>query len=218
MIDEMNAALPPLIEAMRRVQFACDALDEKLREKERLRAEERLAQERRDAELKAEEQVRIARICKILALKMEIESIREQDDYQIARSLIESSAWWLTHRHGPVLAPAHCNHLKGSNGDRWIAFGSNVFLVSVAIKGCLATLETWLNQKMSRETVSIAQLRASLRHAVSGSVSHLNGRPYDYYPIRDGYLTFGSTGIRVEGFVDHFLSKVSICGQFPFAD
>ena len=138
MIDEMDAALPPLIEAM---QSAAPAtLDAKLREKERLRAEERLAQERRNAELKAEEQVRVARICKILGLKMQIESIREQDDYQIARSLIRSSVWWLTQRYGPALARRHCDRLQGSNGCWRIEFGSNAFLVSAAIRRCLETL------------------------------------------------------------------------------
>jgi PLD-like domain len=215
MIDEMNAALPPLIEAMRRVQLACNALDEKWREKERLRAEERLAQERRNAELKAEKQLRSALACKIAVVMMDIESIREQDDYEIARSLIESSAWWLTHPYGPCLARGHCDRLKGSSGFWRIEFGSNSLHVSVAIRRSLETLESWLRRKMSQEKVSIAQLRASLVHAVSGSVSHVNGQSYDDYPIKGGYLRFGGTGIRVGSFVDRFLNIIGILDQFP---
>jgi hypothetical protein len=145
MIDEINLALHPLMAAMRKVQKACKALDEKVWEEERLRAAKRARlaeQERQEAKIrKAEQERRLILICKVMAAKGKIESIREQDDFVMASSLIESSAWWLTQRYGPTPAPGHKNRLYGNNGSWAIEFGSNVFHVSYAIKRCLRTLE-----------------------------------------------------------------------------
>ena len=97
-----------------------------------------------------------------------------------------------------------CN-VSGSNGRWSIDFGANTVNLSYAIDQCSRTLKQWLDRKLSGEHVTIERLQSGLTRDVVGSVSHRRGRWYDVYPLSDGYMTFGATGILVSDFVWEFL-------------
>jgi hypothetical protein len=232
MIDDMNLALPPLIRAMRRARRACQALDKKLREDEALRIEEerarlaeeerlRLAEEERlrmEAELRQIEEARREQLRRnITAVRQRVRTICPNGsvDWATAARFVAASAWWLTHRSGPVRAPRHMHRLFGGDGDWKIEFGSNTFHVAYAIKMCASSLERWLDRRHSSEAVTIEELREALRWDVRGAVSNYRGDMYSAYPIDGNDMKLGGQSVDVADFIRCFLSETGMIELFP---
>ena len=170
MIDDILLALPPLIKAMRKVQRACEAFDERERvdeqrrvgerarreeerksreDEERKRCEEECARRadeerlRREAELERLKQERLALFHRHASeVKQRLQRICDGGsvDHSTASSFVANSTWWLTHRHGPVRAPKYGDHLVGSGNWR-VDFGANSFHVAYALQQCAACSE-----------------------------------------------------------------------------
>ena len=134
-----------------------------------------------------------------------------------ARELIEDSAWWEKHpTAGAVRAPGHANNIGGRNGSYFLTFGSNTFLITIAVCRCCSHIKQWLNV---RDTLpgSLAVLYAELTDVLRGSVSNHEDEEYDYYYGGTGErIVFGVQAISANGFIRCLLAKIKLHDLYSY--
>ena len=132
----------------------------------------------------------------------------------IVELLIRDTTWWLTHPTGhPVRAPGHFERIHERGGRNEIEFGANSFLVERAILRCAETIRDTAELVETRgKLFDRAELWEKLVKCLRQSVSNYCGDGYDGYPIRGGFLEFGSTGICVTEFVDAIWQRMKLDG------
>lgn len=125
----------------------------------------------------------------------------------VAEQFLRESVWWNTHSSGrSVRAPRHANRMKGQNGDWYITFGANFFLVGRAIERCAKTCENFLASVENGSPWSVNELKDKLKMNVRGAVATNSGAEYSgFYPIEGQDMNFGATSIDVVDFVNNAL-------------
>jgi hypothetical protein len=119
----------------------------------------------------------------------------------VAVELIEDSAWWLTHVHGPVRAPKHAQRISGGPRSWSLEFGANTFEISTAVRRCCDAVRTWASsQKGAVSAGSWGSIRSQLVSVVRGCVSNYRGDEYYSYGSGDE-MVFGAQAINVSDFL-----------------
>lgn len=133
--------------------------------------------------------------------------LQRQDDGRapigIVERLIMESTWWLTHPSGgPVHAPKHWERIQERGSRYEIEFGANSFLVETAILRCARRIREAADEvERTGKLISRGMLQRQLVNCLRQSVANYCGEEFDDYPIRGGYLEFGTTGICVGTFL-----------------
>lgn len=135
---------------------------------------------------------------------------------EFARDIIRRSVWWLTHSSGsPVNAWGFGDRLVGSQGNWWVSFGSNNFLVGKAISRCLKVINSVVDDTVNGGNATYRDLLDRLSNAIRGSVSNYQGHEYDSYPVNfQNEMVFGAHAIDVDSVINIVLSKVPAIGKY----
>ena len=121
----------------------------------------------------------------------------------VAKKLVEGSAWWESHPSGPVRAPRHADRIKGCEKNWSVEFGANSFLVSAAVHSCCQCIRRWIQQQQAQPTYEAwTNLNQMLQDIVRSPVANYRGDRYSGYGHgTQSKLIFGAQAIDVNDFV-----------------
>lgn len=127
-----------------------------------------------------------------------------------AEKLISKSAYWYDHSSGcPVRTPGHYKHIYLSSFQEWkIDFGANTFLISEAAFVCADEIKTYLTD----HSIGSDDLLFSLRNRIPNCVENYEGQYLNYSNAvtNDGFLKFGSNGIKIDAFIRVLFDHVGL--------
>jgi len=131
----------------------------------------------------------------------------------VAQRLIIDSAWWYGHPHGPARAPKHQERISRGLYGWEIEFGANRFLIELAIRRSVRSIEEKVSIVEKYKTGFNRQdLKEKLIQQVQGSVANFDGAQYSYlYAITDdGFMMFGTQAINAKNFADTLINYTEI--------
>jgi hypothetical protein len=121
----------------------------------------------------------------------------------VANFMIERCTYWNHPKAGWVNAPKHAERIKKSHYGYEINFGANCFLVELAVKRCVSEVSKYLDlfEDDPYSTDTLDDLRALLKHHVSGAVANVDGAEYrGFYPMQGNKMVFGTAAIDAQKF------------------
>lgn len=132
---------------------------------------------------------------------------RGQIQRSTAASLIQASAWWLTHSSGhPVRAPGHASRIRQRTIGWSIEFGANHFLIGKFIEGASECLIAGFDLAGTNKILDTAHLHPKLRAKMRGCVANYNLDTYDDYAPQRGQLVFGAQAIDVDDACNYLIT------------
>ena len=180
-------------------------------EEKRQQEEQKRQEEQRRLEEQRQQVVNAARA------RVQQFSIYGVIELELAQEFIRESAYW-DHPSGSIVrAPKHSENIYKyynncyPNNYCWaVNFGSNTFLVGLAIYRCQEALLAFLEEARRGNMTSKPQLQENLKLIVQGAVSNHEGGEYRCYPADNNYMMFGNQAINISDFVNLILNKGGI--------
>jgi hypothetical protein len=113
-----------------------------------------------------------------------------------ARTLIEASAWWLTHSSGnPVRAPKHADRIESGKWGWSIEFGANHFLITKFVQESTPCLIEGFDLIRKGEILNRKFFVQRVRSILPTCVANYNYDRYERYEPTYGQLVFGAQAI-----------------------
>jgi ribosomal protein S27AE len=128
-----------------------------------------------------------------------LEGTGDDVPYELARQLVEKSAWWLTHSSGnPVRAPRHADRLELFRCGWCVAFGANSFAASRVLARAREYAVAAYNLAEEGKLPPESEMKERLQAIPPTCVIAAWGEFYEHYPVNTaGELVFGAQAIDV---------------------